>query len=131
MFYPNLALSMGRGVNRYHTNLIVLQTYYKEDVLGGIDGASSFSELADLNLPYHKVELIDTDEPTHLKLKAILNATGNNRKLYSNFWRNPDFLLADNIYSYAHMGANGFLVLMIGVIFIYQQYKIRQIHAFI
>jgi len=118
------------GVTRFHTNLIVLHTYYSDVALEAIDGDSSFSEPAAVNIPYHKVEFIDRDEPTRLELSSLLNATGNNEKLYSNYWRSPDFLVSD-VFNYVVVGANGLIILVVGAIFIYQQYKIRQIHAII
>jgi len=79
--------------------LIVLQSYYNEEALAAIDFASSFIEPADLDIPSQRFKYIDTDEPTRLELKAVLNATRNKKKLYSNYWRNTDFLLTDNIYN--------------------------------
>jgi len=119
------------GVTGFHTSLIVLRTYYSDVALEAIDGDSSFSEPAAVDIPYHKVEFIDRDEPTRLELSALLNATGNDQRLYSNYWRNPDFLVLDNVFNYVVVGANGLIILVVGVIFIYQQYKIRQIHAII
>jgi len=52
------------GVTRYHNNLSVLHTYYSEVALAAIDGDSSFSEPAAVDIPYHKVKYIDRDEPT-------------------------------------------------------------------
>jgi len=72
-------------VTRFHTNLIVLCTYYSDVALEAIDGDSSFSEPAAVDIPYHKVEFIDRDEPTRLELSALLNATGNDKRLYSNY----------------------------------------------
>jgi len=69
------------GVTRFHTNLIVLRAYYSDVALEAIDGDSTFTEPAAVDIPFHKVEFIDRDEPTRLELNALLNATGNNEKL--------------------------------------------------
>jgi len=76
-FYPNVDREPHHG-NRGKSLSYQFNRFTDLLQRRGIDGASSFAEPADLDLPYHKVEFIDTDEPTRLELEAVLNATGNN-----------------------------------------------------
>jgi len=87
--------------------------------LSEIHEASSIVVPAELDIPYHKVEYIESDQPTRLDLATVLNATVNNQKLYANFWRNPDFLVTDELYSYILLAVNVFVVIMVGIFFRY------------
>jgi len=121
-----------RGVvMRYHTKLIVLQTYFDHEALSAIDGGSSFVEPAILEVPFHGIEFIETDRAVRVELESVLNTAGNNKKLYSHFWRDPEFQLTNDIFNHSLLGTNGFIILMIEIVFVYQQYKLRQVYTIV
>jgi len=81
---------------------------------------------------HHRVEYLDSDQATRIELDVVLNTTETGQRLYAMYWRNPTFFESSSeLYDCSLLTMNLLTIVVAGVIFAYQQHRLRQVEALV
>jgi len=69
--------------------------------LHGLHGSSDFLEPPDIQVPWHKIVYHDHDKLNRIDLERVINSSGDNKPLFSSYWRSPDFQLTSEVFDYS------------------------------
>jgi len=101
-------------------------------MLTGLNGDSSFQLPAEIEVPQARVEFLDEDPLIKVQLDKLLNKTESNQKVYASYWRGQTFLVTNGSWlDYHLLGMSIITIIVIVVMFPYQQARLRQLQVIV